>query len=145
TRKLLYVEFPKYYVWKHDEKVWLLRQRGKSLRHVHHVPPSRGEMFYLRVLLNKVRGTMDWEDLKKYDNAVYPTFKDACYARGLLEDDKEYIDGLLEASHWRMGHYLRNFFAMLIMTDSMSRPEVVYEKHGTSWLQKIERVKKMTR
>ncbi|GJU61123.1 ATP-dependent DNA helicase RRM3-like protein [Tanacetum coccineum] len=145
AQKLLYVEFPKYYVWKHDEKVWQRRQKGESIGRIHHVPPSWGEMFYLRVLLNKVRGTMDWEDFKKFDDVVYPTFKDACYARGLLEDDKEYIDGLLEASHWGMGNYLRPFFVMLIMTDSMSRLKFVYEK---TWhvmatdVESIERVKK---
>ncbi|GKE72369.1 hypothetical protein Tco_1534410, partial [Tanacetum coccineum] len=97
AQKLLYVEFRKYYVWKHDEKVWQQRQ------------------------------------------------KDACYARDLLEDDKEYIDGLLEASHWGMGNYLRRFFVMLIMTNNMSRPEFVYEK---TWhvmatdVESIERVEK---
>ncbi|GJR88876.1 ATP-dependent DNA helicase PIF1-like protein [Tanacetum coccineum] len=121
AQTLLYVEFPKYYVWKHDEKVWLSRQKGESIGHIHHVPPSWGEMFYLRVFLNKVRGAMDWEDLKKFDDVVYHTFKDACYARDILEDDKEYIDGL------------------------MSRPEFVYAK---TWhvmatdVENIERVKK---
>ncbi|GJW19447.1 hypothetical protein Tco_0026883 [Tanacetum coccineum] len=99
AQKLLYVEFSKYYVWKHDEMVWQRRQKGESIGCIHHVPPSWGDMFYFRVLLNKVRGTTDWEDFKKFDDVVYPTFKHACYARGLLEDDNEYIDGLLEASH----------------------------------------------
>ncbi|GJT29014.1 DNA helicase PIF1, ATP-dependent [Tanacetum coccineum] len=145
AQTLLYIEIPKYYVWKHDEKVWQKRQKGESIGRIHHVPPSWGEMFYLRVLLNKVRGAMDWDDFKEFEGVVYPTFKDACYARGLLEDDKEYIDGLLEASHWGMGNYLRRFFVMLIMTDSMSRPEFVYEK---TWhvmatdVESIERVKK---
>ncbi|GKD74924.1 putative PIF1 DNA helicase/replication protein A1-like protein [Tanacetum coccineum] len=38
-----------------------------------------------------------YDDLKEYDDVVYPTYREACYARGLLEDDKENIDGLLEA------------------------------------------------
>ena len=59
---------------------------------------------------------------------MYPTYREACYARGLLQDDKEYIDGLKEASHWGMGDYLRSFFVMLLMTDSMSRPDIVWEK-----------------
>ncbi|GJX72896.1 putative PIF1 DNA helicase/replication protein A1-like protein [Tanacetum coccineum] len=69
----------------------------------------------------------------------------ACYAHGLLEDDKEYIDGLLEASHWGIRNYLRRFFVMLIMTDSMSWLEFVYEK---TWhvmatdVESIEGVKK---
>ncbi|GJY18244.1 ATP-dependent DNA helicase RRM3-like protein [Tanacetum coccineum] len=71
---------------------------------------------------------MEWDDLKKVDDVLYLTYRDACYARGLLQDDKEYIDGLLEASFWGMGDYLRSIFVMLIMTDSMSRPEVVWEK-----------------
>ncbi|GKC59671.1 ATP-dependent DNA helicase PIF1, partial [Tanacetum coccineum] len=100
ARKLLYHEFPTYYVWRQEERVWLKRQKGTCIGRVHHVPPSSGELFYLRVLLNKVRGAKDWIDFKKYDNVVYPTYKDACQARGLLEDDKEYIDGILEASLW---------------------------------------------
>ena len=34
----------------------------------------------------------------------------------------------MEASYWGSGTYLRRFYVMLLMTDSMSRPEVVYEK-----------------
>ncbi|GJY69946.1 hypothetical protein Tco_0472928 [Tanacetum coccineum] len=128
AQELLYHEFPIYYVWKPEERIWLPRQKGTCIGRVHHVPPSFGELFYLRILLNKVKGAQDWIDFKKYDNVVYPTYKDACQARGLLEDDKEYIDGLLEASLWGTGNYLRSFFVMLIMTDSMSRPEIVYEK-----------------
>ncbi|GJT41673.1 hypothetical protein Tco_0941538 [Tanacetum coccineum] len=50
----------------------------------------------------KVRGVEDWIDFKTFDDVVYPTYKDACQARGLLEDDKEYIDGILEAILWRL-------------------------------------------
>ncbi|GKE87502.1 helicase-like protein, partial [Tanacetum coccineum] len=56
------------------------------------------ELFYLRVLLNKVRCATDWVYFKTFEKIIYPTYKDACQARGLLEDDKEYIDGLLEAN-----------------------------------------------
>nr|GEV16655.1 hypothetical protein [Tanacetum cinerariifolium] len=38
-----------------------------------------------------------YEDFKEFEDVVYLIFKDACYAHSLLEDDKEYIDGLLEA------------------------------------------------
>ena len=94
ARKWLYHEFPEHYVWKPEERVWVERQKGKSIGRVHHVPPAYGELFYLRVLLNKVRGATDWKDFKYYEGVTYPTYKDACQAQGLLEDDKEYIDGL---------------------------------------------------
>ena len=128
ARTLLYVEIPKFYVWNAQKRIWTLRKRGESLGRIHHVPPSWGEYFYLRVLLNKVRGAQSFEEIRTYLDVEYPTYRDACYARGLLQDDKEYIDGLLEASQWGMGDYLRSFFVMLLMTDSMSRPEVVWEK-----------------
>nr|GEX17539.1 hypothetical protein [Tanacetum cinerariifolium] len=78
-----------------------------------------------------------YDDLKKVDDVLYPTYRDAYYARGLLQDDKEYIDGILEASLWRMGDYLRSIFVMLIMTDSMSRLEIVWEK---TWMKLAEDV-----
>nr|GFA65161.1 hypothetical protein [Tanacetum cinerariifolium] len=68
----------------------------KFERWIHHVPPSWGEIYYLRSILNKIKGPMEWDDLKKVDGILYPTYIDACHARGLLQDDKEYIDGLLE-------------------------------------------------
>ncbi|GKB34511.1 hypothetical protein Tco_0879453, partial [Tanacetum coccineum] len=62
------------------------------------------------------------------DRIWQPRQREACYARGLLEDDKEYIDGIFEAREWGMGDYLCSFFVMLLMTDSMSRPDVVWQK-----------------
>ena len=59
------------------------------------------------------------EHLREYNDVVYDTFKEACYARGLLDEDKKYIDGLIEASEWGMGAYLRDLFVKLILTDSM--------------------------
>ncbi|GJY56098.1 ATP-dependent DNA helicase PIF1-like protein [Tanacetum coccineum] len=95
-------------------------------------PPVEWLPFHLQDE-QSVKGPKEWSELKKYDNVVYPTYRDACYARGLLQDDKEYIDGLLESSQWGMGDYLRSFFVMLLMTDSMSRPEFVWEKNGMLW------------
>ncbi|GJS87280.1 hypothetical protein Tco_0769916 [Tanacetum coccineum] len=124
ARELLYVEFPKYYVWNSTKKIWTRRKQGKSIGRksigrIHHVPPSWGELFYLRRLLNHVRGAEQWEDFRKFEGVVYPTCKEACYARGLLEDDKEFIEGIIEASEWGMGDYLRNYFVMLILSDNV--------------------------
>nr|GEY94133.1 hypothetical protein [Tanacetum cinerariifolium] len=135
ARTMLYVEIPKFYVWNLKHRIWTRRKQGKSLGRIHHVPPSWGELYYLCAILNKVRGPMEWDDLKKVDDVLYPTYRDACYARGLLQDDKEYIDGILEASLWGMGDYLRSIFIMLIMTDSMSWPEIVWEK---TWMKLAE-------
>ncbi len=49
------------------------------------------ELFYLRRLLCIVRGATSFEDLRSFNGATYPTFKDACAARGMLQDDSEYV------------------------------------------------------
>nr|GFA45346.1 hypothetical protein [Tanacetum cinerariifolium] len=98
ARSLLYVEIPRYYVWNQKQRVWTRRKQGKILGRIHHVPPSWGELYYLRAILNKVKGPIEWDDLKKVDDVLYPTYRDTYYAWGLFQDDKEYIDGLLEAS-----------------------------------------------
>ncbi|GKD91311.1 DNA helicase PIF1, ATP-dependent [Tanacetum coccineum] len=72
----------------------------------------------------EVKGPKEWSELKTFEKVVYPTYRDACYARGLLQDDKEYIDGLLEASQWGMGDYLRSFFVMLLMTDNLQLSDI---------------------
>ncbi|KAH0691484.1 hypothetical protein KY289_018842 [Solanum tuberosum] len=56
------------------------------------------------------------------DNKVFGQVK-----AGLLDDDKEYVDAIVEASHWGMPSYLRQLFAMLLISNSMSRPEVVWQ------------------
>nr|GEW36966.1 hypothetical protein [Tanacetum cinerariifolium] len=73
-------------------------------------------------------GAQKWEDLREFDDVVYPTCKDACFARGLLEDDKEYIDGIIEASDWGMGDYLRNYFVINIV--NMPYPDSEFTMEG---------------
>ena len=53
--------------------------------------PFNGERDYLRLLLTVVRGPRSFEDLRTVDGVQYPTFKGACIALRLLEDDGEWI------------------------------------------------------
>ena len=56
---------------------------------MYNVNPSEGERYYLRILLCHIRGPTSFIDLRTYNGVVY---KDAATARGLLEDDKEWIN-----------------------------------------------------
>ncbi|XP_025669993.1 uncharacterized protein [Arachis hypogaea] len=87
--------------------------------------------FPTKLLLNFVRGPISYEEIRTVDDVLYETFRDACYARGLLDDDKEYIDAIEEASSWGSGDYLRKLFATLLFSNSMARPEHVWENTWT--------------
>ncbi|XP_016192790.1 uncharacterized protein LOC107633703 [Arachis ipaensis] len=128
ARKLTYNEFPSKFVWKSSLRAWKPRKSHQVIGRMIFVPPSSGELYYLRLLLNIVKGPTTYADIRTYNGVIYSSFRDACYARGLLDDDKEYIDAIEEASHWGSCHYLRRLFATLLWSNSMVRPEVVWKK-----------------
>ncbi|XP_076949423.1 uncharacterized protein LOC143622059 [Bidens hawaiensis] len=127
ARTLTYIEFPKKFVWKQDERHWE-HKRGFSIGRVHHVPPAFNEAYNLRILLNKVRYPTCFEDIRNVDGEVCATYRDACYKRDLLDDDNEYIEAIEEASHTASGYYLRSLFSTMLITYSLSRPDDVWEK-----------------
>ncbi|XP_076911702.1 uncharacterized protein LOC143569755 [Bidens hawaiensis] len=130
ARTLTYVEFPTKFVWKADKRYWKPRKKGFSIDRIHAVSPSLGEAYYLRILLNKVKVPTTFAQIRTVNSVEYPTFRDACYACGLLDDDNEYVEAIVEASFTGTGYYLRSLFCTLLMSESMSRREFVWE---TTW------------
>ncbi|XP_031095061.1 uncharacterized protein LOC115999345 [Ipomoea triloba] len=127
ARQLTYAEMPTKFVWKKDKREWNPRQRKWAIGRIFYVPPNCGELFYLRCLLNMVRGPTCFDDIKTVDGVQYNSFRDACYARGLIEDDKEYVDAITEAALWSSSHSLRKLFVTLLTSNSMAKPENVWE------------------
>ncbi|XP_015948903.1 uncharacterized protein LOC107473830 [Arachis duranensis] len=131
ARQLTYNNFSTEFVWKHSLRIWEPRKTNTAIGRLFFVPPSAGELYYLRMLLNIVKGPRSYEELRSFNGVVYPTFRDACYAHGLLDDDQEYIDTIEEASHWSFRYYLRKLFATLLWSNSMTWSEVVWQKCWT--------------
>ncbi|XP_071719496.1 uncharacterized protein [Rutidosis leptorrhynchoides] len=129
ARQLTYVEFPTKFVWNKDTRLWTTRKRDTcSIGRIHHVSPSTGELFYLRILLNNVKCPKCYEDIRTVNGVLCLNFKAACYEMGLLDDDQEYIDAIKDTSTWGSGVFVRNFFAQLLLSESLSRPEYVFEQ-----------------
>jgi hypothetical protein len=95
AKTLMYNRFPLKFVWKEDKHEWAPRQRDMSTGRVHFAPPGSGEHFYLRTLLNYVKVPTSYDDIKTMYNIKCDTFKEICFARGLLDDDKEFIDAII--------------------------------------------------
>nr|KAJ0212953.1 hypothetical protein LSAT_V11C400203480 [Lactuca sativa] len=106
---------------------WKPRKIGHSIGRIHSVSPKLGEVYFLRILLNKLKSPKSFEELRTVNGEEFPSFRDACYALGLLDDEQEYIDAIKEASHSGTGFYVRFLFVTMLMSNNLGRPEFVWE------------------
>ena len=84
TQSLLYREFPEYAVWQSTSKNWKPRQQCTQVGRIISAHPAEGERYYLRVLLNHVRGPTSYEYLRTVEGIVYPTFREAAEKKEVL-------------------------------------------------------------
>ncbi|XP_031131886.1 uncharacterized protein LOC116033274 [Ipomoea triloba] len=126
ARMLTYREMPNSFVWNKKEREWQPRKRGFSIGRMFYVPPGTGEIFYLRCLLNCVRCPTSFQDIRTVNGIEYLSFRDACYARGLISDEKEYVEAIVEASQWSTPTALRRLFVTLLNSNSICHPEKIW-------------------
>jgi hypothetical protein len=74
--------------------------REKKIGHLYYVHLQAGERYYLRMLMLTVKGVCSYESIRTHNNIIYPTFKEACKAHGLLDDDQEWLSAFNEAAAW---------------------------------------------
>ena len=129
ARNTSYQDFPKKWVYVKDDKRWKPRQRGPpSIGRMYFASPAQGERFYLRLLLTTVAGATSFANLRKVYNIQYATFKEACHALGLLENDNEWVQCLTEAGEIQTGSSLRSLFAIILLNCHPTSPEVLWHQ-----------------
>ncbi|CAH1415218.1 unnamed protein product [Lactuca virosa] len=90
ARKLTYVEFPTKFVWKRGDRIWKPREVGKCIGRIHSVSPNLGEAYFLRILLNKVKGPKSFEEIRTVNG------EDMSKPEVVWENTWEYLaDGIL--------------------------------------------------
>ncbi|KAH1061066.1 hypothetical protein GYH30_004524 [Glycine max] len=127
-RNLTYAEFVSKFVYNQKKRCWHLRKKGYTIGRLLWVPPIIGKLFYLRMMLTVCKGPTSFEDLRTVDNVQYPTYREACFAMGFLQDDKEFIEAIKEAKDWGSAHYIRKLFVLLLLTATMNKPEQVWDQ-----------------
>ena len=136
ARKHTYQEFPQYFTLKTNgpHKFWDFRQHHHSIGRMASVSPTAGERFHLRILLTVSRGPKSFKDLRRVNGSANPcpTFHDACVAKGLLEDDREWDICLEEASDMRTGPCLRSLFATILQWCQPTFPDRLWNSHKRS-------------
>ena len=106
---------------------WKPRQKGFSVGRMYHVMPTEGERFYLRLLLHNVPGATSFQHLRTVNGQVYTSFKEACQALGLLEDDSEWQKCLEEARAGATPHQFRSLFAAMLIYNGVNDPPGLWE------------------
>jgi len=132
-----YRQIPEFYTWQVKTRKWRRRRKAgptsaRAVGRMYSAHPSQGERYYLRILLNHVTGATSFEDLRTFDGVVYPTYREACLMRGLLEDDQHWDACLIEAASHFMPNQLRDLFACILAHCNPSDPRRLWDKHKHS-------------
>ncbi|XP_060190349.1 uncharacterized protein LOC132619465 [Lycium barbarum] len=69
----------------------------------------------MRMLLNFVKGCTSFESIRTINGVKHKTYREECYALGLLDDDKEWNDCLADTSIWATGNELRHLFVTILI------------------------------
>jgi hypothetical protein len=145
----LYLDYPEIAMSSKSKKAWHLRKRAARRRgagrnnHVtlgtvgrmYFVQPSKGERYYLRILLTHVVGATYFEDLRTTHRphtpttVMHPTFKAACLTRGLLQDDTEWDQCLSEAIGVELPRSLWQLFSSLLIFNNVTNLGQLWDRH----------------
>ncbi|KAK9713984.1 hypothetical protein RND81_06G063400 [Saponaria officinalis] len=112
-----------------QKKIWKMRQKRMTISRIYFAPPNSGELYYLRLLLNIVKGATSYADIRTVNGVIHPTYKGACAALGLLDGDDEWNIALNEGATWSTAHQLRDLFVILLLFCEVSDPEKLWETH----------------
>jgi hypothetical protein len=78
--------------------------------------------------------------MRTVNGVLHPSFKAACLALGLLEDDGEWNQCLTDASQIQIGHQLRNLFVLILEHCTPAQPDILWQRHKASICDDLRRV-----
>ncbi|CAN6814888.1 unnamed protein product, partial [Brassica oleracea] len=126
-----------YFVWNNNSKVWTERKKGKTIGRIVAVHPSAGDRYYLRILINKIKGPRSYDELKTFNDVKYPDFKSVCHARGYLEDDVEWLESMSEGARTATPYQLCDMFVTFLNTCFVASPKGLWEHSWKSMSEDI--------
>ncbi|KAF8095209.1 hypothetical protein N665_0339s0078 [Sinapis alba] len=122
ARELTYIELPTRFVYHTSGKLWTPRKTGGAIGRVVYISPSASDVYFLRLLVNVVRGPRSFQELKTVGDVIFKKYREAFYARGLLDDDREWHDTIEEPSYWATGRQLRRLFVIILLFCQVINP-----------------------
>ncbi|GBO46992.1 hypothetical protein AVEN_154628-1 [Araneus ventricosus] len=141
AKTLLYCNVPKFYTWDKSKKVFNRRKQGAiveghddirsvdALGRVYTVHSRNTDCYYLRLLLHKIKGPTSFKDLRTVNGIEYETYREACLALGLLENDNQWNEALKEAVYSDSPSKIRTLFALILSFCEPSSPKTLWENN----------------
>ncbi|KAG4912135.1 hypothetical protein JHK86_052568 [Glycine max] len=80
------------------------------------------------MMLTACKETTSFEDIRTVTNIQYPTYREACFAMGFLQDDREFVEATKEENDWGTTNYLRKLFVLMLLTGAINNPEEVWNQ-----------------
>ncbi|XP_072400392.1 uncharacterized protein [Diabrotica undecimpunctata] len=121
ARTLLYSQVPQYFTWAQTKNGW---------------PASKAhQLMHVSIYLNRtlwgdyLQLIQDTLNIRKVNGQQYPTYKDACLALGLLEDDNQWECMLAEAALNCTAIQIRLLFAIVLTTCFPARAQILWDSH----------------
>lgn len=129
ARQLLYIDMPSKFIWNAETNEWLPRKKGRAFGRISFVPPNAGEKFYARLILSVVKNLQSFDDLQFFEGVHYPTIREACFARGLLDNDDQWKQTLDDAKGMQIGPKLRMMFVMIVRECTPTQPMDLWHRY----------------
>ncbi|XP_018460165.2 uncharacterized protein LOC108831095 [Raphanus sativus] len=95
------------------------------------------DRYFLRILINKIKGPRSYDELKTYNNVKYPDFKSACHARGYLDNDVEWHETMTEGVRWATPNQLHEMFVTFLTNCFVTSPKHLWEHSWKSMSEDI--------
>ena len=84
-------------------------------------------------MLTTCKGATSFEDIRTIENVLYPTYREACFAMGFLQDDREFVEAIKEAKDWGTTNYLRKLFVLMLLSGAITKPAELWNQTW-NWL-----------
>ncbi|XP_022875705.1 uncharacterized protein LOC111394171 [Olea europaea var. sylvestris] len=129
ARTLLYRDFPTHFVWNAIGKTWTPRKQHIVIGRIVTVNPSEGKRYFLRVLLNHIKGPTSYDSFKTLNGVTVNTYREVARLHGLLKGDNHCEECLSEAIIYKMPSSLRRLFATLLTLCNPNYPKLLWDKY----------------
>lgn len=125
AREVLYVDIVKYFRW-HEGRFRPRERNIPCVGRIYYTGVTEGDRYYLRLLLNHVKGAHSESHLRTIDGVSYPTCRAAAEKLGLLVSDKHHKKTLTEAATWATAPQLRQLFSLILVYSSPASPKSLF-------------------